>query len=271
VTKPRPRRWIVAIVVVWSVALLGLGAWGVLNSSVTDREETTVAAAVPTVDRAVNDVVAASTVDGQAVVYLSDLKSEGPCKVTAFRSGGRYQRVVTALVQPGNEEALLQRVAARLPRSYNAELSHRKPLTMTADAGFFVGVNGATVGQGVVQFVVDTGSCRSTGDIPVSPTSASPSQSVSVRDVLTRLGASPLSIRRYAVPCPNGGELSTVEAFTDANPGTPPEAKLSSVPAATPVVTTDTLYAYTVARSQIAVRTVKGGVDVTETVLCGQQ
>jgi hypothetical protein len=271
VTKPRPRRWIVAIVVVWSVALLALGAWGILHSSVTDREQTTVAAAVPTINRAVNDVVAASTVDGQAVVYLSDLKSEGPCKVTTFRSGGRYQRVVTALVPPGNEDALLQRVAARLPGSYNAELSHRKPLTLTADAGFFVGVNGATVGSGVVQFVVDTGSCRSTGDVPVASTSASPQESTAVRDVLNQLGGSPLSIRRYAVPCPNGGELSTVDAFTDVSPNTPPATKLSAVPGATAVVTTDTLYAYTVDRSQIAVRTVKGGVDVTETVLCGQQ
>jgi hypothetical protein len=271
VTKPRPRRWIVAIVVVWSVALLAWGAWGVLHSSVTDREQTTVAAAVPTVNRAVDEVVTASTVDGQAVVSLSDLKSEGPCKVTTFRSGGRYQRVVTALVQPGNEDALLQRVAARLPGSYKTMLSSRKPLTMTADAGFYVAINAAMVAPGVVQFVVDTGRCRSTGDIPASATSADTDQSAAVREILARLGTSPLSIHRYAIPCSNGGELSTVEAFSDANPGTPPEAKLSDISGATPVVTTDTLYAYIVERSQIAVRAVKGGIDVTATVLCGQR
>src|SRR5262245_13500758 len=99
----------------WSVLLGGFGLWGVLHSQATDREQTTVAQALPTVDRAAATVASASTVDGQAVVAVSDLTSVGPCKVTAFRSGARYQRVVTVLVQPGTEEALIRRVAARLP------------------------------------------------------------------------------------------------------------------------------------------------------------
>ncbi len=77
----------VAIVVVWSVLLLGFGAWGLLNTRPSDREQTTVAQALPVVDRAVANVVAAATVDGLAVVSISDLINVGPCKVTAFRSG----------------------------------------------------------------------------------------------------------------------------------------------------------------------------------------
>jgi hypothetical protein len=260
----------VAIVVAWLVALVGLGAWGVLHSSVTDREQTTVAQAEPTVDRAVADIVAASTVDGKAVVSLSSFQSEGPCKVTTFRAGGRYQRVVTAVVAPGDEEALIRRVAQHLPAAYNAMLSNRKPVTMTADAGFFVGLSGSVAGAGQVQFVVDTGSCRSIGDIPAEATTASPDQAAAVRGLLAQLGGSPLSVHRYAVPCPDGGQLSTVEAFADTTPKAPPESTLAAIPDAKPVVTMDTLYAYTVSRTQFAVRTVKGGVDVTATVLCGQ-
>jgi hypothetical protein len=268
--RPRPRRWIVAVVVIWSLLLVGFGLWGVLHTQVTDREETTVAQALPAVDRAAADVASASTVDGQAVVAVSDLSSAGPCKVTVFRSGARYQRVVTALVQPGTEDALIRRVAARLPTGYHAMLSRRSPLAMSADAGLFVGVNGAMSGPGVVRFVVDTGDCRAAGNIPASSTVVPSGSDAPVQDVLARLGIS-ATPHRYTLPCPGGGQLSTVEAFAGAGPTGPYEAKLGGVVGAEPVVTADTVYAYIVDKTQIAVRQVDNGVDVTATVLCGGQ
>jgi hypothetical protein len=208
-------------------------------------------------------------VDGQAVVAISDLTSAGPCKVTAFRSGARYQRMVTALVQPGTEEALIRRVAARLPENYHALLSRHSPLTMTADAGLFVGVNGAVSGSGVVRFTVDTGDCRAAGSIPASSTVVTPGSDAPVHDVLARLGVS-ATPHRYTVPCPGGGQLSTVEAFVGAGPTGPYEAKLAGVAGAEPVVTADTVYAYIVNGTQVAVRQVDNGVDVTSTILCGR-
>ena len=267
---PRPRRWIVAVVVIWSVLLVSFGLWGVLHTQVTDREQTTVAQALPTVDRAAATVASASTVDGQAVVAVSDLTSAGRCKVTAFRSGARYQRVVTVLVQPGTEDALIRRVAARLPENYHALVSRRSPLTMSADAGLFVGIDGTTSGPGVVRFVVDTGDCRSAGNIPASSTVVTPGSDAPVREVLTRLGVD-ATPHRYAVPCAGGGQLSTVEAFAGGGPPGPYEAKLAGIPGVQPVVTADTLYAYIVDGTQIAVRQVDNGVDVTATVLCAGQ
>jgi hypothetical protein len=271
VAARKPRRWIVAVGIAWTVVLVALGGWAVLHSSVTDREQTTVAQAVPTVNRAVADLASASTVDGQAVVAVGDFTKAGPCKVTLFRSGARYERVVTALVQPGTEDALVRRVAARLPASYKAMITIRAPLTMTADAGFFVGVDGTTEAPGVVQFVVDTGGCRSAGDVPASVTGVATGQDAPVRDVLTRLGAASATSRRYAVPCSGGGEMSTVEAFAAVTPSSPLETVLASIPATKPVITADTLYAYTVDGSQVAVRVVTGGVIITSTVLCGHQ
>ncbi len=46
---------------------------------------------------------------------------------------------MTALVQPGTEDALIRRVADRLPTDYQAALSDTTPVVMTADAGFYVG------------------------------------------------------------------------------------------------------------------------------------
>jgi hypothetical protein len=258
-------------VVAWTAALVGLGAWGVLRGGATDRGQTTVAQAAPVVDRASVDLASAATVDGLAVVSISDFVNVGSCRVTVFRLGARYQRVVTALVRLGGEDALLRRVAGRLPRGYDATVTTRAPVTMTADAGLFVTVSGSVASPGVVRFVVDTGDCRSTGDIPVATTSPTGTQAAAVRVVLDRLGATARSVRRYAVTCPDGGQLATVEALALTAVDGSYDVKLGSVTGAKPIATAADLYAYTVDQTQVAVRSVQGGVDVTSTVLCVPQ
>ncbi len=248
----------------WVVALVGLGVWGVLSGSPTDRSQTTVAQALPAVDHATAEIASAATVDGQAVVSISDFVALARCHVTPIRSGGEYQRSVTALVHPGTEDAFLQRVAHRLPASYQATVDSGPPTTLTADAGFFVGLSGSTIAPGVVRFVLDTGKCRAVGDLPRTAASPTPAEQAPVRDVLTRLGVSAQSWQRYQVACPGGGTLTTVEAVAQGAPAGP-----LAVPGVTPIVTGADLYGYGQSGTQIGVRTFDGGIDVTATVLCG--
>src|SRR5262245_12522739 len=118
---PKPARpWIVAVVVAWTALLAGGIVWAVRRGEPTAREQTTVAQARPVVDRAAAQLATAAGSDGLAVVAISGFERAGTCSVTVVRSGVRYHRVVTAVVQPGTELELLRRVAARLPASYRA-------------------------------------------------------------------------------------------------------------------------------------------------------
>jgi hypothetical protein len=100
-----------------------------------------------------------------------------------------------------------------------------------------------------------------------SPTAG---QQAQVATVLSRLGTTASSWRRYQVACPDGGELTTVEAFASTQAAGPLNAKIGPVAGGRPVVTAADLYAYVLGSTQIAVRALTGGVDITATVLCGQ-
>ena len=75
---------------------------------------------------------------------------------------------------------------------------------------------------------------------------------------------------RYWEPNRAGAVHRSGHAAGGGPPG-PYEAKLAGIPGVQPVVTADTLYAYIVDGTQIAVRQVDNGVDVTATVLCAGQ
>src|SRR5258705_6406552 len=55
--KSRPRAWLVAVVVTWGLLLAGGIGLAVSRGGPTDREQTTVAEALPTVDQAAERVV----------------------------------------------------------------------------------------------------------------------------------------------------------------------------------------------------------------------
>jgi hypothetical protein len=242
----------VITVTAWAVLLAGATAWGIARGGASAREQTTVAQSRPVVDRVTAEVATAAT-DGLAVVALSAFERVDTCSVSVFRDGARFRRTVTALVVPGTEQALLERVAARLPAAYGAGVRRGAQPRLYADAGFFVAVTGTIIEPGRVAFVADTGECRSVGDLPRSAeepgTPAEPG-----RTLLQRLRLNQAQWSVHEVQCPTGGQLTTVEAVAadGGDPGALDEV-LAGVSNA-PIVATAELYAYRDADAGMAVR-----------------
>ena len=208
----RPRNWLLLIVSAWVAVLLAGIGWAVVRGRPTDREQTTVAAALPYVDAAASRIAATAEADGQAVSVVSGFDKVGDCKVSLVRPGQRFQRVVTVLVAPGTEGAAFQRIAARLPASYKVTVRTAPLPSLVGDAGLFVRIVGNKAGDGVLRIALDTGSCRSLGPllVPTPP----PGNRTAVAPAFERLGLTPVQTMVFAVPCTRGpGQLSTVESL----------------------------------------------------------
>ncbi len=274
--KPRakPRPWIVAAVLVWVVILGAAATWAILDREPTARDQTTVTDAIPVLDRAASTIVAAVEADGQSVAAISGLTRVADCSISVVRAGERYQRVVTVVVAPGTEEALLTRLAAGLPGEWDAVVRTGTAPRLSADAGFFVAVNATVAGPGAVRFVVDSGDCRAGGpvttDAGLTPTA---DQRALVASPLGLLGsnAQPMAVERwhvYRAACPSGQELVTIEAEGPARAAPEsleiPFAVLSS----DPVVRSPDLVAYRVDGVGVTARTIDDRVVVTATVPC---
>jgi hypothetical protein len=260
----KPRRWLTVLVVGWILVLIVGGVIAMRGTVSTDREQTTVAQARPDVDLAAARVALAASQDGQSVVAISDFVRVGDCVISIFRPGERYKREITAVVTPGTEAALLQRVAARLPASYHAYVRTGAAPRLVADAGFWVYLTATVVSPGEVRFVADTGSCRARGDLTTADTTATASPALTA--ALQRLSLTPADVHEYAVDCPGGGRVRTLAAHGGPYPGAL-DAVLRDVPGATPVVAAPHLYAYTTGPTGVAVQ---GGDStlITATVVC---
>jgi hypothetical protein len=269
---PRPstdrstsRRWFLGLGVVWLVALLVSGWWGLTHPSPTDREQTTVTAARPVVDEAIARVAAAATADGRGVVAVAGFERVGTCDITVFREGARYRRVLVAVVPPGSEADLLARVADALPASYRAVVSRGDTPRLTADAGFWVLLSGRVVAPGEVRFTADTGDCRSADDVdPTDPVPSVPEAATA--QVLSRLGLAAGTRTTASVTCVDGGSLGTVEVRTEPYGGNLADA-LADLDG-TVIVRSPRLYAYRSGDIQVAVRAQDDVTVVTVTTGC---
>jgi hypothetical protein len=239
----RRRRALIAVAVAWGVLLATTGIWYSLHGRATAREQTTVAAAAPTVDAAIQEVVRAA---GASVVpAVSGFEKASGCSVTPVRSGVTYQRVAWLYTAVGSEAALLDRLAGGLPAGYHAK-AHHSPggavHTLAADAGNFVAVTGSVPLPGLVQVVADTG-CRPLGRAPADdPTAAPVGHPFGVTGVW----------HAHVLPC----GLRTVEARgTGRSPLTGP-------PGSAVVVSTPDVYAD---RTGLAAHTGNGGVTASVT------
>lgn len=203
----RKRLWITVGLAAWAVFLVAAGAWSARNGKPTVREQTTIVQALPTVDRALAAVVAAAA-GPRAVVGVGGYeKTESACEA-GNQTGERYQRVATVYVVPGTEGDLVDRVAAGLPRDWEASVRHRDGLhALRADAGFYVRLTGAVTGVGELRFTADTGCRRRGGTVPRPPTAGSPPNPA---DVLTRLGVRGADEMSFAVRCGSKSDLSAI-------------------------------------------------------------
>src|SRR4051794_11678052 len=97
VTIPKRRLWLLVATLGWAVLLAGLAVYAVRRGEPTVRAETSVAEALPTVDRAIAEVATAAATAG-AVVQIGGYEKGSPCSITAVRDGARYERSVSLFV-----------------------------------------------------------------------------------------------------------------------------------------------------------------------------
>ncbi len=206
----------------WAAVLVVSGAVAAVYGAATVKEQRTVVQAQPTVDRAVASVAAAAGPD--TPLAIGGYQTRDTCRITAVRAGVDAERVVTLYVAPGNETALLRRLAEALPRGYAATIDARGELR--ADPGQFVHVTGTTEAPGQVRVSAYTG-CRPPGgrltsfQVPV-PTDLR----ADVAPVLADLGVTALSWRTYQVGCvrtlvasaPTAGVQTPAGRLTDRRP-----------------------------------------------------
>lgn len=270
VTRPpdrrMSRRWFAVVAGAWLLLFVAAGWWGVSHPEPTDRHQTTVAAARPVVDEAIARLARAVVADGRGVVAVSGFERVAECEVTVFHDGGRYRRILVAVVPPGSEAALMDRVAAALPASYGASVRHDDPPRLIADAGFWVLVTGTVTAPGEVRFLADTGDCRPTGDVDTADAPPGiPTDLVSA--VLSRLGLDDGTRSTASVSCVDGGVLGTVEVRAQPYDGDLAQA-LADLPDASALVSAERLYAFRSGETQVAVRAHDDVTIITATSGC---
>lgn len=269
-TRSGPRRWTVILAVGWAVLLVAGIVYAIRTGGPTGRDQTTVAQAQPEVERAIATVATAALADDNAVVAISGFDRVGECSVTLVRGGEQYQQVLIASVAPGTEEALLRRVADRLPGTYGATVRGGSVPRLVADAGYWIRLSASVTSPGRVRFVADTGVCRTVGDL-VTPdggvTDRDTDNTATVRTVFSRLGLVPEQFAAHRVACPGGGSLSTVEAVS--RDGTRPGGPLNAgSPNGIVVVSTKDLFAYRDGGTGVSIRADDRSVAVTATTPC---
>jgi len=196
--------------VAWAAALGVLAYVSVRNDPPTVRDQRTIGEARPLVDRAVGELAVAAGSD--AVLSISGYEVTGGCRITPFRSGETLERDVTIYTGETDAPALLDRVAERLPRSYEAGVRHgQEHDTLRADVGEFVSVRGGVTAPGVVILTVGTG-CRPSAPLGVEvPKPGDEDRRVADR-MVAALGGTLDEVAVAEAPCPAGGTVRTVSA-----------------------------------------------------------
>jgi hypothetical protein len=257
----------------------GLTGWGVLlgvagyvsarADAPTIREQTSVADARPSVDRAVATLVAAG-VAADAVVSVSPFTRLGTCRISAARDGERWEQAVSLFTRSGQESALLDRIAAGLPGDWRARIRPRGELrTLRADAGNFVALSGGSATSGEVRITAATG-CRAPADGAAGGPLTGEPPAVERAPLEAVLGALKLTGARwstYRISCPGGGELRVVTAT--AEPDAPPllPSALGGI-GPDPVLAEPARYAYRTGDVSVLVRVNEEGVTISGTTPC---
>ncbi len=188
------RWWLLGAVLVVLIAGAGVLTWRQLHPNTPTRAA--VASAVPGLDSAIAEVVAA-TGDGAAVT-VSGLVPTTSC------SGGRLYTVTADLyTNPGDEAALIDRIAAALPASMH-------PSRSPGLGGGAETLNATLGGGDQLQIIqLDTGwvaatattDCRA--DRTASPSPAAPADQA-LTSVLAALDTTPTTWHSDAVVCASG-------------------------------------------------------------------
>lgn len=269
--RPR-RRWLTLVAAAWTAVLLMAAYLSVRHDEPTVPEQREVAAAAPVVDRAIGQLVAAAGDD--LVVELSPPRLTSGCRITPLRDGSTLERSVTLRVAGGTGPAVLDRVAHRLPASYQAATRRGKDGStdsLRADAGEFVAIRGGLAGPGVVTLTAATG-CRPASpdfDPAIQLLYGLPIDEEPPR-VLAALGIPPSGpIERFDAPCPGGGAVHTARGVGRAPAGQPLLTAVRPAAGATMIADSPGLYAYRDGRRSVVVERIDAEIRVAVTEGCG--
>jgi hypothetical protein len=266
---PKRRRWLLAATLAWAVLIAGLAVYAVRRGQSTIRAETSVAAALPTVDRVIAEVATAAATAG-AVVQIGGYERAGSsCSITAVRDGARYERSVSLFVAAGQEGALMDQVGAHLPERYAVEVRKSGNHSLTADAGNYVAVRGSAVGAGQARVTADTGCRPLTRPVTEAQPPSDGANREPVEAVLNALKVSDATFQTHRVSCDRGGSVWTVQA--DGPPGSAPASLVDALHETSPVLARPDVYAYRSGPVGVVARTRDGVLTVTATTGCGAQ
>jgi hypothetical protein len=203
--------WLLAVAVVGVMAAeIGVGA--VVWRAHVDSQPA-VSDDLPYVDQAIAAVVTGAG-DGAAVA-LAGVALSRACHPAALISGGEFTRAAELFVNPGDEDALLSRIAQRLPDDYHAQRpppSDGSMAPLLADAGHGVDLSVRRLSAG---WVVASARTRCTTPARQQPDNAAPpGGSTAVQGLLSALGTRAAQIHQESVPCA-GGSVVTIAAISE--------------------------------------------------------
>jgi hypothetical protein len=208
----RKRRWwLVGIVVGWAIILTGLGLWSVRHDPPTVPEQRNIAQALPVLDRATGEMLAAAEGPGR-VVTIGDVQFDHGCRLTPVRAGVEATRDVTVFVAADQAAGALEAVAKGLPADYRAQVakgSGGARVGLHADAGAYVAIDADTLADAQVVTLQASTGCRPTAattGATAQPQAGDPPAVLT--EVLKALGGSG-EPTVTAVGCPAGGTAAT--------------------------------------------------------------
>jgi hypothetical protein len=212
---PPPRRkrrwWLVGIVVGWAIILTVLGLWSVRHDPPTVPEQRNIAQALPVLDRATGEMLAAAQGPGRAVT-IGDVQFDRGCRLTPVRAGVEATRDVTIFVAADQAASALEAVAKGLPADYQVHVARGSDATrvaLHADAGSYVAIDADTLADAQVVTLEASTGCRptaaTTGET-AQPQAGDPPAVLT--EVLKALGGSG-EPAVTAVACPAGGTAAT--------------------------------------------------------------
>jgi len=197
----------------WALVLTGLAVWSIRNDPPTVPEQRNIALALPVLQRATGEMLAAAQGPGRAVA-LGPLSLARGCRITPVRDGIEGTREVTVYVQADQARPVLDAIAAGFPDGYRARVAQSgngSRLALQADAGGYVAVNADTLADAQVFTLEASTGCRPIADTEKDSTdpAAGPPPAV-LAAALKALGAAgPSSPATRTINCPRGGNAST--------------------------------------------------------------
>jgi hypothetical protein len=201
-----------------AIVVAGLGAQAgiayLLWQAHTARQPK-VTADVPYMDQAILAVVTGA--GDTAAVAVSGIVQAATCQLDLITQGGQFTRTADMYTDPGSEDALVSRIASRLPTEYHA---HRPTVPagqiapLLADVGHGVQLAVRRLGEGWVVASARTGCTSDAGSQPAAG-SRNDTSAATITALLSTLGTRAAEAHQQILACPAGGSLVTLTEISE--------------------------------------------------------